>query len=415
MELVVLLASLALLALVVISETALRNFRWARLEKLVGSNGRLESIGERLKDERSLLDSLLILRIIAVTVFLAVLLSAPEVSFWGQAWTVLLGLLILLVGVYGVARGVARGVPERLIVTLLPVMSAMERIVRPIRWFQDLIAHAFARALGVPQRQLEEEEARDEMLDAVSEGEREGAIDDDEREMIESIIEFSDLAVSEVMTPRTSVFGLDVNTPIDQAVPMIVETGHSRVPVFEGSLDDVVGILYAKDLLGLWGARQETLPTLRDLMRKPYFVPETKKTAILLRELRNDKVHLAVALDEYGGMSGLITLEDIVEEIVGEIEDEYDRPEEAESQPIQLINEREADVSARVHIDDLNDALNLELPDEEEYDTVGGFLFKHLGRIPSTGETYDFNHVRFQVLDADARRINRVKVQVGEE
>ena len=224
--------------------------------------------------------------------------------------------------------------------------------------------------------------------------------------MIESVMHFRETQVGEIMTPRTEIVALPASATLIEAKDIITRNGHSRIPVYDESLDDIQGVLYAKDLLTV----DDTDPfDPRELMRKVPFIPETKRITDLLQEMREKKVHVAIVLDEYGGTAGLVTMEDIVEEIVGEIPDEYEPPE---PEPMRRIDEHTLDIDARVHIDELNDELSVELPDDEDYDTVGGFLFSQMGKIPATGEEYRYQNLRFHVLDAEERKINRLRVSV---
>ena len=169
-----------------------------------------------------------------------------------------------------------------------------------------------------------------------------------------------------------------------------------------------------KDLLKHWGRTDESLPPLRAIMRPALFIPETKHIKDLLKEFQSGSAHMAIVLDEYGGTAGLITIEDVVEEIVGEIRDELDQDEAAQPKPLVRRSEREAEVGGQVRIGELNEAMHLAIPEDESYDTVGGFLFSRIGRVPKRGEEVAFDNVKFEILDADGRRINRVKVLVGE-
>ena len=189
----------------------------------------------------------------------------------------------------------------------------------------------------------------------------------------------------------------------------MVGAEHTRVPVYNGDLDNIVGILYAKDMLR--HTAEENID-VRSILRKCYFVPETKPLDDLLKEFKERKVHMAVVLDEYGGTAGLVTIEDVVEEIVGEIADEYD-----EKQPagMQYISERSAEVDGRFRIDDINDELDIELPEDADYDTIAGFVFSELGRIPIVGETLEARDARFTVLAADERKIIKLRVDVLDE
>ncbi len=266
------------------------------------------------------------------------------------------------------------------------------------------------RLTGLDQEKSNEMEITEDIRSAVEIGEREGILEEDEKEMIENIIEFKDLDVSEVMTPRTDMFCLDIETPLPKAVQLASQKGHSRIPVFRENRDQIIGVLYVKDLLRHWGKNGETELNFEKLLREPYFIPETKTIGELLQEFQRDKVHIAIVLDEYGGTSGLITIEDIVEEIVGEIADEYDP---AAEELLRVVEEnRIANVDAKLHIDELNDVLGIEIPESEDFDTVGGFVFSNLGKVPQIGESLRHENVEFRVLDADTRRINRLQIIV---
>lgn len=407
--------TLAVLLVAVAAAAALRNFRWPRLERLVGGERRLAPYEEALKRERAILDGLLVARLVASTVLIVLIVQGRSEDLGGPAFLARLGLVlaIFLFGVYGIVRGISRSMPERILVLLLPAASLLAKICYPLVWLMDGIGVVASRSLGLERRDSEKEEAREDILDAVSEGERDGAIDDDAREMIENIMEVRDLAVTQVMTPRTSVFTIGIDTPSMEALSLVAKRGHSRVPVVGESIDDVKGILYAKDMLARFAEGRDSLPPVKDMMRPAFFVPETKRTSELLQDLKDAKVHLAVVVDEYGGMAGIITVEDIIEEIVGEIEDEYDRVDAVEPPALRITGEGEAEVPANVFIEDLNEALNVSIPEGEDYDTVAGFLFSRMGHVPAPGERCAFDNVEFEILSADERRIHMVKVTVA--
>ena len=277
-----------------------------------------------------------------------------------------------------------------------PIVAAMQAFDLPVR-----------RLAGVSDSRDENgDAAKQEILQAATDGHAEGAVDAEEVEMIESVMEFGDTHVGEIMTPRTDIFALPVEADWSAACSAIVEQGRTRVPVYQGDLDNIIGILYAKDLLREIDGEHAPL---RSIMRKPYFVPETKLLDDLLRELKTRKVHLAIILDEYGGTAGLVTIEDLVEEIVGEISDEYDRPEPA---LMHRVDERTATVDGRMYIDDLNDAMGLQAPEDEDYDTVAGLVFSELGYVPAAGETLEAFGAKYTILKADERRIIQLRVEV---
>jgi CBS domain containing-hemolysin-like protein len=253
-------------------------------------------------------------------------------------------------------------------------------------------------------------EIEQEILDAVSEGEAQGHMAEDEKEMIVSVIELRDQHVAEIMTPRIEVVGVEVQSSLEDIKRLIAEQGYSRMPVYEESQDNILGILNTKDLLTLDAAQPFDI---RQVMRKAIFVPDMKTVRDLLREFKKQKTKIAIVLDEYGGTAGVVTTTDIYEELVGDIEDEEDEPDE---QPdIVKIDEATSEIDARVRVDEFNEEFDLELPDNEGYDTVGGFILSRLGRIPKVGDVLTIDGLQITVLDADERRISRVRVHIQRE
>jgi len=265
----------------------------------------------------------------------------------------------------------------------------------------------------------------EEIRGIVTEGHREGLLEDDAREMIEGVIELRDVTVSAIMTPRTEMACVSDALSWEEMLQCVIASTHSRIPVYKETRDDIVGVIHVKTLLQ---ALAQNAPAGRchwtELMSEPLFIPETKPVDTLLQEFQDVQSagnascgrirgHLAIVLDEYGGVAGLVTLEDILEEIVGEIVDEHDTI--AETEIISKVDDDIFDVSGRVRIDELNEQLGLHLPEEEDYDTVAGFIFSTLGHIPEVGESVDFEHegktVRLTVTDVTRRRIEKVRVE----
>lgn len=244
-----------------------------------------------------------------------------------------------------------------------------------------------------------------EIMTLIDAGEEEGAIEEDEKEMIYSIFQLDETLAREIMVPRIDIVALDMSTPVEEAREVILRAGHSRIPVYESSLDNIKGMLYAKDLLTVWHENRQPF-NMADLLRPALFVPESKRVSDLLRELQSAKVHMAIVIDEYGGTAGLVTIEDIVEEIVGEILDEYDEAEEA---LYEMIRPDEYIFDARINLDDFNHLLNVDLPDILG-DTLGGFIYGQLGKIPEAGEVVDTAQLRLEVLDVVGQRIRKVRV-----
>jgi CBS domain containing-hemolysin-like protein len=288
----------------------------------------------------------------------------------------------------------------------------MERVLSPFVWLVTLVSGLLVRALGGSEKPRAGYLSTEELKLLVETGSEQGGIEEDEKEMIHGVIELGERRVHEVMVPRIGIRAVDVNDPMDEVLDLIIRAGHSRVPVYEESLDNIVGILYAKDLLPYLKRNGTKAPEIdvRKLVRPPVYVPESKAVDELLHEMQVTKRHIAIVVDEYGGTAGLITLEDVVEEIVGEIQDEYDR-EESLVEPLSNDGELSYRLDGRVSMDDLRDLFGL--PDEEEededaYDTLGGFIVHRVGRIPLPGATVKFRDVTLTVDAAEPRRVAKV-------
>ncbi len=244
----------------------------------------------------------------------------------------------------------------------------------------------------------------EEIKTLVDAGEEGGFIEEEEKEMIYSIFEFGDTLAREVMVPRIDMVAIEVSTSVSDALDVVMRAGHSRIPVYENTIDNIVGILYAKDLLKYWRDETSSLE-LRDLLRNVYYIPESKKVDELLQELQQRKVHIAFVVDEYGGTAGLVTIEDILEEIVGEIQDEYD----SEEAFMEVVSDDEIIFNARMDLDDVNHIMGLELPTDRS-DTLGGLVYSNLGRVPVIGDIVRIKTVEITVLSVERRQIKKVKV-----
>jgi putative hemolysin len=243
----------------------------------------------------------------------------------------------------------------------------------------------------------------EELKFIVREGKTKGVFDQTEEELIRSALEFTDTTVRNAMIPRTEIVALDAKVDQAQVVRAVTEYGYSRIPVYKDNLDNIVGIIYAKDILNL--LQNQELIILEDIIRKPYFVPDSKKISELLKEFQKKRIHMAIVLDEFGGTAGLITLEDIIEEIVGEIRDEYDRDEE---EKIYILSDNLAIVSAGLFLGDFNEKFKTDLP--EEFNTVGGYLTSVLGRIPTLDEEIKLGDLTFVIFEKIGHRLKKIKV-----
>ncbi len=297
----------------------------------------------------------------------------------------------------GAAIAAAMPFYKPLRIACLPVISMLGTMDR-------LMRHSLGVPLPTPESEADDIEQA--ILNVVGEGKLQGAVDEHETEMIRSVMEFSDTEVSAIMTPRTDIVAIEKTATLAEAKRIVAETGHSRIPVLDDNIDNILGVLYAKDLLPM---NEGDVFDVTKVMRSVPYIPESKPVNELLQELRSTKIHIAIVLDEYGGTGGLVTIEDILEELVGEIADEY---EQHEPEPIERIDTNTVDVDARMHIDEINDELDLDLPEDDEYETLGGFVFSTMGRIPSAGEQFRHNEVTIRVLDAEPRRINRLRLLI---
>ncbi len=408
---------LVLIGLITVFSTAnvaIRHVSRVRLAERLEPAGR-ERLVDRLmahRDELLLTTSLGRLSgILGLVLLVGHALGARPAAHISFHYAAIFLICIFLVGITGVAipNAWARYQGEAFLAAVLPAMLGLRLALYPIVVFLRLFDGLVRRLAGVPpidEEEAEAEQIEQEILGAVSEGEKSGAVHEEDAEMIESVIELRDTQVGQIMTPRTEVVALPDTATIIEAKETITRAGHSRIPIYGENIDDIKGVLYAKDLLNI----DDTEPfDPLEVMRKVPFVPETKLVPDLLQELREKKVHLAIVLDEYGGTAGLVTIEDIIEQIVGDIADEYEHTEPA---AIRRIDPQTLEVDARVHIDELNDELKVELPEDRDYETVGGFLFSEMGKIPRTGEEFRYNNLLFRVLEAEERKINRIRVEV---
>jgi len=262
------------------------------------------------------------------------------------------------------------------------------------------------RFIGPPEINQEGSVTETELISMVEVGQEEGLLEQEEQKMIVSIFRLGDTLAREIMVPRIDILAFEADTPIDQAMDALKQFGHSRVPVYKDTVDNVQGLLYAKDLLGIWREGKQNVSLIEHL-RPAYFVPEAKKVDELLAELQAERVHMAIVVDEYGGVAGIVTLEDIVEEIVGEIRDEYDQ---AEEMLYQAINDDEYLFQGRIDLDDFNDIMGTSLPNSEA-DTLSGLIYSRIGRVPTNGDNVQIEDLQLTVEKVSGQRIRKVRAQ----
>lgn len=391
---------------------SLRTFRRVQMEEAFKADpARLEMFERHLAALRLTASFCRSLVNLLLVVGLLYLFEAPGNGWWPLLGAVAVAGAIIAIFALAIPNAWASHAGEKVLAATLPLLLFIRFALYPVIATMMAFETPIRRLSGISDTPADEEETvKQEILHAATEGQAEGTIEPEEVQMIESVMEFADTRAGEIMTPRTDIFALPVETPWAEACHQAAGAGHSRVPVYDGDLDNIIGILYAKDLLQHVGRNEKI--ALRAIIRKPFFVPQTKPLDDLLREFKARKVHIAVVLDEYGGTAGLVTIEDVLEEIVGEIADEYDLAEPA---LMKRIDEKTAEVDGRMYIDDLNDAMGLHIPEDEDYDTIAGFVFSELGYIPTPGETLESSGAKFTVLAANERKISRLRVDIVPE
>lgn len=402
-----LLLLLALDLLITATRTGILNTRHARLASLSEEHGNkagrtLDLLKRRPNLRDSLRLTLALLRFLMAGLVLDMLLPGSQANASLITLGALLGIgLVIWLAEFFVERHVLRD-PEPWALRLSGVAAFVTLLMSPILLLPTRIVNR-GRAQHQPVAITE-----DELKSFVDASERQGVLEQDERQMIFSIFKFGDTLVREIMVPRIDIFALDVETPIQKAGEALIESGYSRVPLYKANIDDIQGVLYVKDMLKVSYAAAE-FKSLRDLMRQPYLVPESKKLDELLAEMQGQRNHMAIVVDEYGGVAGLVTLEDLMEEIVGEIKDEYDLGEE---QTHQKISDNEYVFHGRIPLADFNELMHAELSTENA-DTLGGYLFSHLGRLPKPAEQISEEGLLLTVEQITGRRIRRVRAVRG--
>ncbi len=409
----ILLLASAILAAAEISLVSVRRFR---VRSLRDEGVRTAALLERLiqKPERYL-PAILLLTLLtqigasSLATTLAIQLGLPKAAALAT------GVMTFLIFIFSemAPKNYAAQHPERVALLVAPVVSFLSALLYPLVRLLIILSHGVIKAFGgkvSPEGPLLTE---GELRAILSAAEEEEVIEEEEKKLIHSIFELGDTLVREVMVPRTDMVMLEENTGLEEALEVILKTGYSRIPVYRKDFDHITGILYAKDLLP-YLKRGETDIHLSRCLREAYFVPETKKVIELLSEMRLRRIHMAVVLDEYGGTAGLVTIEDLLEEIVGEIFDEYD----IEQELYEKLGDNRYIFDARISIDDLNELLGLELP-SEEWDSLGGLMYNLMGKIPKQGETVVYSNLRLTAHRVLGKRIYKVLLEIldreGEE
>jgi CBS domain containing-hemolysin-like protein len=415
--LLIALVGLAASALAATGARVLRDFSRHQLQEICEQRQHLDRFGDIVRHHE---ETALCVEIVAS---MALVLTAIAGGLYGWerfvtepvAWIELAAIVVVVALVAAVVVvclpwAIVRVGAERFLYYSWPSWRLISRLTFPLAAWGRAFDTVLRWVTGRSAAPGDEESFEEEIRTIVTEGHREGLLEEEAREMIEGVMELGDVAVSHVMTPRTEMHMLQAEQSWDEVLEYITSVGHTRMPVYDKSRDDVVGILYIKDLLPeLAKNSEDARRPLKEILRKALFVPESKAVDELLQLFQHSRTHIAIVLDEYGGVSGLVTIEDVLEEIVGEIEDEFD-PEVEED--IRKIDDDTCETLGRAHVDQINSLMGFELPEDDSFDTIGGFVFDKFGRVPTAGDsmTWD-NAVQVTVLEASRRRVGRVRLE----
>ncbi len=395
------------------SETALTAFRSIHLEKLKDGkhNKQVNLLKKWLKNPNEMLTGLLlgnnIVNILASSIATIVTIQFMGTSSKSVAVATIGMTIIILVFGEITPKIIAKNHSLKIAGVVIVIVYWFSFFTKPLIKILIWISKFIGRLLGI---ELEDETlmiTEEDIISFVNVGEAEGIIEEDEKEMIHSIVGFGETSAKEVMTPRTAMLAFEGNKTIDDIWYEMVDNGFSRIPVYEDTIDNILGVLYIKDIMNSIKDGNTNVP-IKNFIRPGYFVPETKSIIEILKEFKALKVHIALVLDEYGGIVGLLTIEDLIEEIVGEIRDEFDTEEE---EFITQIDENSYEVDAMIDIETLDKELCLNLPESDDYESLGGLIVTELGRLATIGDELKFNGVKLKVLEINKMRVSKVLIE----
>ncbi|MCP4500417.1 MAG: HlyC/CorC family transporter [Deltaproteobacteria bacterium] len=392
------------------AETALTSLSETRTRRLIEEKARYsKSLNMWLERPNRVLTAILIGNNVVNTFTASAATLVAQSVFGEQALSIAVGLTTLALLVFGeiTPKTFAKHNAEKL------APWTMTFLIRPVYLLCYPAVFLFATLSKVlvkwsGGKTSGERITEEDIADAIRLGHLQGAIERQESELLTSIFQFGDTLVKEVMVPRTAIHAISVDTDLDEILDQVREHGHTRVPVYQDSLDDIEGIFHAKELLQIIRTEEELKFKLRSFVRDPFFVPELMRIGDLLKEFQHRKTHMAVVVDEYGGTSGIVCLEDLLEEIVGEIQDEFDEKEEAD---FRRIDEDSYTSSGQAHVDELGEAMGIEFPEERDYETLGGFLISRWGQVPPVASRITFEGWLFVIKDGEARKVISVDIE----
>ena len=404
------------------SETALTSFRSIHLEEITEKNPKKgELLKYWLKKPNEMLTGLLlgnnIVNILATSLATSFITSYLNNKGMGNSQnmsvfisTIIMTVVILIFGEI-TPKVIAKNNSTQISKLVIVPIYCLTKLTTPIIWILTVISKFIGRIIGVDIKDEAIMITEQDILSYVNVGEAEGVIETEEKDMIESMVTFGETCAREVMTPRTSVFAIEGNKSINDVWEEITTLGYSRIPVYNDVMDEVIGILYIKDLLNAVKEGNINKP-VKEFVRKAYFVPETKSIIKILEDFKTQKVHMAIVIDEYGGTVGVVTIEDLIEEIFGEIRDEYDKEEE---ESIKEKSPNTYEVDAMLDIETINKELDIELPESEDYESLGGLIMNELDKIAEVGDIVHIGDIELKVLEIQKMRVSKVLIKKESE
>ena len=404
----ILVFSIAAMAVLSMSESSFIAVNKYKIRNLIEKGDKRAEAVKRILDKHEQLFSAVILSGNLFTVIATSIGTVLAVDYFGERYGLIASTIILtfLTVIFGelTPKTLAVTYSEGVSLFLAKPIELYVRLASPFVWLFSSIVRLF----GITKKPLSSYLTAEEIKTMISIGEEEGAIEEEEKEMLHRVFEFGDKEVSEVMVPRTEIVSIPFDATIANALELVSKAGYSRYPVIKDSIDNIIGILYVKDILIKMAENSLSEDTrVSEILRDTYFVPENKMATELLDEMQKKKIHIAIVIDEYGGTDGLLTLEDIIEEIVGGLQDEFEAIE-AEKE-IEVIDERTFVVSGQTGIDEINELVGAEIG-SEDFNTIGGFVFGLFGRLPRLGEQVRYHNLRFLILEMEERKVSKLKI-----
>ncbi|HOG62194.1 MAG: HlyC/CorC family transporter [Tissierellia bacterium] len=406
-KIVILIICLVLSALFSASETALMSLSKIRVKQMIENREKgANRINKLLSDPSRLLSAILIGNNV-VNIGASSLMTSLAIDAFGNTGVgVATGIMTLLILVFGeiTPKSLAAKNSEKISVRLSGFIEFVTNLLTPISFVLNIITDFLVKLLGGEVDKKKPFITQEELKTIVNVSYKEGVLEGEEKDMIYNVFDFSDSQVNDVMVPRTEIVAIDVDLPYEEIIKIINKEQYSRIPVYENTIDNIIGILYVKDLLFL-DVNKESPFDLRKYIRQPYFTPEYKSIKELFKEMRTNRNHMVVIIDEYGGTEGIVTIEDVVEEIVGDIEDEYDK----KIKEIEVIKEDEYLVNGNVRIDTINELIGTHI-ESKDFDTIAGFVIGIIDRLPEAGEEIEYENIRFIIENIDRNRIKKIRI-----